>query len=697
MMKLMLLVFTTLALDAQLVLAHPQPACVTPLRIGQVTGLNEPGRFALTDSHAYVINNSSLELVSIEISNPQQMQIVNTLEFPAYPGFHHIVVHQNAAYLTDGFETLQVVDLSNPSQPTLAQTLEFSGFIYRPAIIGNIMYLGESNILDVSDPLNPTPIGSMNLTNPIAGQQHGLTYTTHIELVDLTDPLNPSILTDRDDYTGSNYTIIDIDPTTDTLYAYTNNEIALYDISTPQTPILQYEISLDLDEPDRMPHRRGSLILTKANGGIGGFDTANRNGPLPYDWVIRLYESEHEASRNIQSAGDMLYVVSDHTFGAYSIATNPLVSTNRTSGHTWDVHIQDNLAFTAEEGAGVDIFDVSDSENITRLGMFDQIDSAHAVDSKDNTLYIAAEREGLAVVDISDPTSPTLIDLIDTGRRTQDVHVIDDELFAIDRFFGLLIFDITDPTNPALRSTINLPGWNDRVDFNTDNTIACISSLSYETQILDISDRNNPTVISTITPVNNPTGIFGIQTTTFAGDLLYTSERSNGYRVWDLSDPSNPFLLAHISDMGYNLYDGPQEAFPIVYQVIPRNNQLFVANGNNGLAIYDNADPTNPIFDRYMHTLPNGLGVTASVRRIVMDGDTAYTAVYGGGLKVYDLSSCTPCIADFNLDGQLNFFDVSAFLTAFINNDMAANVDYSCCLSFFDVSTFLTSYSAGCH
>ncbi len=46
--------------------------------------------------------------------------------------------------------------------------------------------------------------------------------------------------------------------------------------------------------------------------------------------------------------------------------------------------------------------------------------------------------------------------------------------------------------------------------------------------------------------------------------------------------------------------------------------------------------------------------------------------------------------------GVLNFFDVSAFLSAYNAMDMSADVNNDGVLNFFDVSSFLTAYSAGC-
>jgi len=55
-----------------------------------------------------------------------------------------------------------------------------------------------------------------------------------------------------------------------------------------------------------------------------------------------------------------------------------------------------------------------------------------------------------------------------------------------------------------------------------------------------------------------------------------------------------------------------------------------------------------------------------------------------------------PCPADLSGDGVLNFFDVSAFLTAYNAMDPIADFNNDGLFNFFDVSAFLTAYNAGC-
>ena len=54
------------------------------------------------------------------------------------------------------------------------------------------------------------------------------------------------------------------------------------------------------------------------------------------------------------------------------------------------------------------------------------------------------------------------------------------------------------------------------------------------------------------------------------------------------------------------------------------------------------------------------------------------------------------CLPDINGDGDLNFFDISAFLSAFNAQDAAADFNGDGQFNFFDISDFLSAFSAGC-
>jgi len=86
----------------------------------------------------------------------------------------------------------------------------------------------------------------------------------------------------------------------------------------------------------------------------------------------------------------------------------------------------------------------------------------------------------------------------------------------------------------------------------------------------------------------------------------------------------------------------------------------------------------------------------------IKDGVAAVAAMGGdlngilSGAAYLFNTTASPCPADLTGDGELNFFDVSAFLLAFGSGDPAADFTGDGEFNFFDVSAFLAAFSKGC-
>jgi len=64
--------------------------------------------------------------------------------------------------------------------------------------------------------------------------------------------------------------------------------------------------------------------------------------------------------------------------------------------------------------------------------------------------------------------------------------------------------------------------------------------------------------------------------------------------------------------------------------------------------------------------------------------------------RVFSVAALAGCQADINGDGDLNFLDVSEFLSLFGDGDLGVDFVDDGLLNFFDVSEFLALYGAGC-
>lgn len=78
------------------------------------------------------------------------------------------------------------------------------------------------------------------------------------------------------------------------------------------------------------------------------------------------------------------------------------------------------------------------------------------------------------------------------------------------------------------------------------------------------------------------------------------------------------------------------------------------------------------------------------------DGHLDLVIANSGSNTVSVFTTAAACQADLNGDGVLNFFDVSAFLSAFAARDPAVDFTNDGVFDFFDVSAYLSMFSAGC-
>lgn len=94
-------------------------------------------------------------------------------------------------------------------------------------------------------------------------------------------------------------------------------------------------------------------------------------------------------------------------------------------------------------------------------------------------------------------------------------------------------------------------------------------------EILDVSNINNPVLISSFFEVETPYGL-GIK-----DDVLYLCQNKNGLRLIDVSDKTNPTLITTLPIQSYDV-------------IINNSSNSMIVVGDDGLAQYNITDPRNP-------------------------------------------------------------------------------------------------------
>lgn len=120
---------------------------------------------------------------------------------------------------------------------------------------------------------------------------------------------------------------------------------------------------------------------------------------------------------------------------------------------------------------------------------------------------------------------------------------------------------------------------------------------------------------------------------------------------------------------------------------------LDVPGGTDPLTLIDSNTQVNP-YDRfeYRHTFDGALSDGLHEITMVAIEQSGRAGISTGTIIIGGLT----CPADLTGDGELDFFDVSAFLNLFGNQDPAADFNNDGNFDFFDVSEFLGQFAAGC-
>ncbi|MBE0428792.1 MAG: hypothetical protein IBX61_02850 [Thermoleophilia bacterium] len=308
---------------------------------------------------------------------------------------------------------------------------------------------------------------------------------------------------------------------------------------------------------------------------------------------------------------DVWYANSSPEFSWSSSGDSAVVGAYSTQGDARGVTVAGNHAIVAAGNGGLQIIDISNPANPSKVGSYKTPSYAYDVAVSAQYAYVVYG-VGMQIFDISEPASPRLTSTYNTPGTAYGVHVSGSYALVADRSAGLQIVDVSNPQSPVPAGTFDTPG--SAMDVAVAGQYAFVADGAGGLRILDISDPAGPEACGLYRVSGNANGV------AVSGSHAFVAYGALGMRILDISNPAAPSLTG--------AYNTPGDAQSVTVSGM----FAYVADGSAGLQIIDISTPASPALEK-AHDTP-GISYDVDVsdgRAYVADGSSGLQIISPGG------------------------------------------------------------------
>jgi hypothetical protein len=328
----------------------------------------------------------------------------------------------------------------------------------------------------------------------------------------------------------------------------------------------------------------GALYLGMGTAGVAVYSLASPEAPA----FERAFGTPGSAN-GLAVANDVLYVADGNGgLRAYDLddALDPATLwTLETEGFVTGVTATDDVVYVTG-GFGLLLVDVSDFETpnlVATLSLGDETTYEAALSGE--VIYVAG-LGGVFTVDVADPEAPAILDQTADGQQELAVAVAGQSVLVSDRFRGLRVLDAASLDQTAL---VRNGGFSARGTLVTGEAfgeaLLYVVDLSGALRIFSVSgdgifgDLGTGLLSVTDVPPN-------AQEVEVRGGRAYVTDSDfggTGLTILDVSDPQAPTVLSTIG------FDNQAFGLDVV------GTTVYLCNGFSGLVVLDAADPQNVV------------------------------------------------------------------------------------------------------
>ncbi len=590
-----------------------------PLIVESIYGLNAAKDVHIAGEFAYVADDDQ-GLIIIDISDSENPAIVGNA---VYVNSNSVFVQGDYAYIGAGgpgspYGPVVIFDVSDPSQPTLIGSLITRNHVQDIFVQGQFAFVAKGflEIVDVSEPSDPTLVLSYDTPYSAVGihVSGNYIYVADIEqMVILRFVGQPSgsiegIVTDIN-YDPIEDVYVNVDGTS--IYDSTDID-GYYILEDVYQGICRvyfthpYLIDSAVVEVQVVHEETTELNVAMVNCGVVKGEIRENNTSEPIEWIhVEVINS----NRHTFSDGDGGFIIENSPPGVYD-----LLFSHRDFHDT----LFTDITVIAGENTILDVR-MRYSDEIEYIGSCRTPGNAYDVVVDGGFAYVADGLSGLQVVNIAIPGTPTIVGDYNTPDNAMNIDVEGGYAYIADRDAGLQIIDVTDPENPTLAGSYYTPEPMGAIFVERNYAYALTGLFYLEYALLYILDVHNPQDPILVSSYELQTGLSSIRDVYVADGYAYVI--CGLMFIIDVTDPSNPTLVS--------TYAGSWGQAERVF--ISGNYAYLTETFDHHLDIVDITDPLNPISVGIFEDFQvNPLGV-------FVQAGFAYVANYTGGLKVIDV------------------------------------------------------------
>jgi len=530
-----------------------------------------------------------------------------------------VAIHDHFALVTDWHRCITVFDIRDPHEPSQVGLLNVSGGCLDVKTRDRYAYVSSQNrekifVVDLDTPSAPrlvreietglgdglVALGGERLYLGGSGQ-YGI---GKIQIYSLASPEAPQLLSTYS--TGS--TIKGIESAGSLLYVLLRDTLAILDVT-------QYD---DVREIGRLQTRSAEgfdlhgdhVYLARRSDGLMIVDVTDPTSPsVVAEYAPPSYIYAWDVAVNGGTAyvsGGRLTLIDVHD------PTSPmLIDEIRVPSAGKGLEIVGEYAYLA--AGGLVVVGVSDpvGPDFFVTGIPTVQDSYYDIAIRGDHAYAVAYNTGLLTIDIRDPLSPWIVSINGDTRRPRAVTWRDKQVFTSG--WELSIFDLRRPASPALRGS---EGAYLGLELAVEGDHAYLVNRQLGLAVYDISDTSDPRLIADRAHLGVAVDV------DVSGDVVFVAGGSGGLFVLDVSNPRFPAVIAN------------RRTFDIASAVVVVDHHVLVADYEGGVLTFDVSEPHNP---RLVHVYETRGDAT----KLIVRGTTAYVSDSADGILQLDVSDPT--------------------------------------------------------